>query len=63
MLMIKNSDSRWRMKEGGGCSVCFEDVCVFSGEECVKERGNGSMVFTPSFNPLTSVGYLYYKQM
>ena len=43
-LMIKNSDLRWRMKEGGGSSVCFacfEDVCAFSGEECVKERGNG----------------------
>ena len=39
--MIKNSDLRWRMKEGGGSSVCFEGVCVFSGEECVKERGNG----------------------
>ena len=61
--MIKNSDLRWRMKEGGGSSVCIEGVCVFGDEECVKERGNGSMVFTPSFNPLTKVGYLYYNQV
>ena len=39
--MIKKSDLRWRMKEGGGCGMCFEDVCVFGGEEGVKERGNG----------------------
>lgn len=30
LLKIKNSDLRWRMKEGGGCGVCFEGVCVFS---------------------------------
>ena len=39
--MIKNSDLRWRMKEGGGSSVRIEGVCVFGDEECVKERGNG----------------------
>ena len=54
-----------------GLPVSLGDMlCITGGanengmdEECVKERGNGSMVFTPSFNPWTKVGYLYYNQV